>query len=389
MAAKSSKRFERWMIDQLHRCYLEARKGKRKTSDEQRFERDFAVAEEELLRDILEGTYHPSPGVAFIIHDPVMREIVAAPFRDRVVHHFLFNITSAWWETRFSAGSSSCRKGKGTLYGQRRLLSHIRKATHNYHDRAFGAKLDIQGYFMSLDHDLLYERVMWGLEQQFHHPTTPGEIVGVDCHPDDREKLFGLLTYLWYRIIHDHPMRNVTIRGRRSDWNGLPKDKSLFTQPGHRGLVIGNLTSQLLSNIFMDQLDRFVEFDLGYKFYGRYVDDFYIIVPIEQKSQLLADVKIIERYLSEQLKLTLHPKKRLFQEVDKGIPFIGAKLFPGFMLPSDRARHNAYAAARHLAETGEGLEEFKCRMGSIIHLNSRVMMKKIFETFGWETDWED
>lgn len=381
-------RFEHFILQELWDAYDTARKGKRHTVDEHRFELNDMEDIINLRDSIVRRYYKPSRGVAFIIRDPVTREIVAAPFRDRVIHHFLFNVCAEWWDRRFLPDSYSCRKGKGTLYGQKRLARHIRQVTNNYTEQAFAVKLDIQGYFMSLNHELLYERILWGLDQQFYHSTRPDVENGIRCHPEDRSKLYDTLKYLWHEVIFDEPMQNIAIRGRRSDWKYLPKSKSLFAQPKGRGIVIGNLTSQLLSNIFLDQLDRFVTFDLGYKHYGRYVDDFFIIVPIAKKEQLLRDVAVIEKYLAAELKLTLHPKKQYRQTVDKGVPFIGTVVYPGFITPGRRARNNCFKAAYRLATNGEGdIEGFVARMGHMKHINSRKFLKKVFDTYGWEFDW--
>lgn len=377
--------FADFLLDELWQAYLTARKGKRTTVDEHRFELN-AIENIIDLRDcLLRRYYEPSRGVAFIVQDPVIREIVAAPFRDRVIHHFLYNICADWWDRRFLADSYSCRRGKGTLYGQKRLARHIRQATNNYTEPAFAIKLDIQGYFMSLNHRKLYERVLWGLDQQFFHSPHSDHENNIRCRTADREKLYKLLQYTWREIIFDDPMRNITIRGQRSDWRNLPSNKSLFNQPKGRGIVIGNLTSQLLSNIFLDQLDRFVTFDLGYRHYGRYVDDFFIVVPLPQKAQLLRDIEVIRKYLYYELGLTLHPKKQYRQTVDKGVPFIGVVVYPGYITPGKRSRANFYRAAYKMATNGEGdLDGIVSRIGHMKHINSRRFIHKLFDDFGWD-----
>ena len=380
--------FPTFLLRELWSAYLAARKGKKHTIDEHRFELNDMENLIDLRDSILRRYYHPSRGVAFIIQDPVIREIVAAPFRDRVIHHFLFNICSDWWDRRFIPDSYSCRKGKGTLYGQKRLARHLRQATANYTRPAFVAKLDIQGYFMSLNHDRLYRRVLWGLDQQFYRTNRPDPDNGIRCAPKYRHQLYHLLCYLWKEIIYDRPMDGIAIRGKRSDWRKLPRNKSLFHQPPGQGIVIGNLTSQLLSNIFLDQLDRFVVHQLGYPHYGRYVDDFYILVPLERREQLLRDVTVIRDYLQFHLGLTLHPKKRYYQTVDHGVPFIGATVYPGYIVPSKRAKRKAYQAAYRLATNGEGeVEGMVSRMGCLVHINSRRFFKQLFDTFGWDYDW--
>lgn len=140
--------FEDFLLEELWEAYFTARKGKRHTIDEHRFELNAMENILDLREAILRRVYKPSRGVAFIIQDPVTREIVAAPFRDRVVHHFLYNICAEWWDRRFSADSYSCRKQKGTLYAQERLQKHIRQALNESPShRGFIVKLDLRGIF--------------------------------------------------------------------------------------------------------------------------------------------------------------------------------------------------------------------------------------------------
>ncbi len=396
MPSKQYPNFDDFLISELWQAYIDARKGKRKTVDEHRFELN-DLENIFLLRDsILRRHYQPSRGVTFIVHDPVIREIVAAPFRDRLVHHFLYNICAEWWDRRFITDSYSCRVGKGVLFGQKRLAKHIRQATLNYSRPAFAASLDLRSYFLSLSHDKLYARAIWGLDRQFKLDTPldklpPNYLVreNIRCDPNHRAKLYQTCKFLWHQIIYDDPMRDITVRGKPHEWAALPAHKSLFNrQPGH-GIVIGNLTSQLLSNIFLDQFDRFVTMDLGYKHYGRYVDDFYIIVPMEQKERLLRDIAAIEAYLRDNLDLTLHPDKRRYQNVNIGVPFVGAVVYPGFIVPSQRAKRKAYQAAYNLETTACGLVDgIVAREGTLVHINSRKFFKQLFDSFGWEYDWQ-
>lgn len=381
-------RFKDFLLDELWRAYAVARLGKRSTFDEHRFEIN-DIENIRLLRDsIMRRVYRPSRGVAFIVKEPVIREIVAAPFRDRVIHHFVFNYCGDWWDRHFIYDSYSCRKGKGTLFGQQRLFSHIRSVSKNNTEKAYVLKLDIMGYFMHLPKQKLYERAVWGLNRQFYpkNPTPEYFLKNqINCHAGDREELYRVLKFLWHEIIFDKPMEGISIRGSRDDWDQLPPTKSLFNQPPNRGIVIGNLTSQLLSNIYLDQLDRFITQDLGYKHYGRYVDDFYIVVPERQCNQLLRDVAVIEKYLDQKLNLTLHPKKRYFQTADHGIPFIGAVVYPQFVVSGRRSRTKLFKAAYKLATVGEGTPQDLCvRMGTSQHLNNWHLYKKVFETFGWD-----
>lgn len=393
----SSASFSDFLLSELWVAYGTARKGKRKTYDEHRFELNDMENIIALRDSIISRHYRPSRGVTFVVRDPVIREIVAAPFRDRIVHHFLYNICADWWDRRFIVDSYSCRIDKGTLFAQQRLAQHIRQVTLNYTRPAFAIALDIKSYFINLNHDKLVERLYWGLDRQFQRSVPSDQIPAgyfprnqIRCRPSDRDELYQTVKFLWYQVIHDDPMRDIVIRGSRKDWKSLPLSKSLFNRRAGHGLVIGNLTSQLVSNIYLDQLDRFITLDLGYQHYGRYVDDFFILVPMPQKEQLLRDIAVIGHYLHDQLDLELHPYKQYKQNIEKGIPFVGSVVYPGFIIPSRRVRRKAFQAAYRLATTGGGsLEGLISREGNLLHINSRRFFKSLFDTFGWRYDWTD
>ena len=361
--------YQNYLYQELVEAYQKARVGgKRKTLDEHRFEVNDLENILRLRDAIIARRYHPSRGVAFIIHDPVTREVFAAPFVDRVVHHFLFKHTSSWWEPRLINSAYSCRKGKGTLYGIKNLQHHIRSVSENGKIKTYVVKRDLKGYFMSLDHNRLYSRILWGLKRQF---------------PDGGE-LYRTLKYLWREIIFDDPVSGVRIRGRASDWDELPADKSLFSQPKGRGIVIGNLTSQLLSNIYLDQLDRFITITLGYKAYGRYVDDFFIVIKESELAKLLQDLAKVERFTAR-LGLTIHPKKQFEILSEEGVDFLGAKVYWDHIVPGSRIKKNFASKAYRLATTGEGkLESISSYDGHLAHLNSHKLNYKIYSGLGWD-----
>lgn len=315
-----------WLSKELCKAYINARRGKASKPQVAEFDKNSKAEIAALAREIHSRRYQPQASTAFIVNRPVKREIFAAQFRDRVVHHFLFNQVSKWWDARFIEDNYSCRLGKGTLYGIRRLDHHIRSASRNYTQPAYILKLDLQGYFMSLDRKKLYQRAIWGLDRQF-----PGK--GYN---------YQLCKFLWKVIIFNDPLKGVMFNCPRNAWKGLPPSKSLFHQPKGRGIAIGNLTSQLLSNMYLDQLDRFVTLELGYRHYGRYVDDFYIVS--SSKEELIKTTSVIENYLKNNLALTLHPHKRHLQECSKGVAFLGAVIYPFRLHPGKRLKRNLLAA---------------------------------------------
>ena len=139
----------RWLRSELERAYLAARRGKTSKPEVIDFDKVCKQELDALAREIHTREYKPKPSTTFIVNKPVKREIFAAAFRDRIVHHFLFNQVSGWWDARFIEDNYSCRKGKGTLYGISRLDHHIRSVSNNYQTDAYVLKLDIQGYLLA------------------------------------------------------------------------------------------------------------------------------------------------------------------------------------------------------------------------------------------------
>ena len=367
MSEAYKRRLEDWLLERLYIAYKEARRGKRRTVDEHKFEMNLFENLLNLRDSILDRVYKPGRSVAFITYNPVIREIFAATFRDRIVHHFLFDIVYDWWDARLIYDSYSCRKGKGTKFGIDRLEHHIRHVTENYEKKAYVIKLDVQGYFMSLSRKKLYERAMWGLDRQF---------------PEGGE-VYEICKFLWHEIIFDDPIEGVRRKGSVKNWEKLPKSKSLFCQPPGQGIVIGNLSSQLLSNIYLDQLDRFVTFELGYKHYGRYVDDFFLVVTEEELPKAKEDIKAIETYLTG-LGLTLHPVKRYIQEVHKGVEFLGAVIYPKCRVPGRRLKRNFYRAAREYVMIDHRDERIMSYLGHLKYYDARRFERELFEEMGWE-----
>ena len=360
--------FYKWLKHRLYIAFYEAKAGKQGTADEYVFELNLETNMRQLTDDIYYRMYKPSRGIAFLISQPVMREIFAAPFRDRVVHHFLYDMSADWWDKRLDYDAYSCRKGKGTLFGVRRLEHHIASVSENYTKEAYAIQLDIQGYFMSLDRRALVKRVEWGLAKQF----------------DAGSPMYDLLDYLWKEVILDDPTDGVKIRGNISDWDKLPANKSLFCQPPGKGIVIGNLSSQLLSNIYLGQLDMFIRQELGYSHYGRYVDDFFLIVPSAELTTAKENIRVIERYLADELGLVLHPKKRHIQEVRKGVAFLGMVVYPHHTVPGRRMNRNFHQAMRETIEGVREVESVISYLGRLKHCNGQKFAERVFRHNGLE-----
>ena len=310
------------LIADLHAAFALAARHKKKTASIVDFAAHLDQNLESLANELLERAYRPRPSTCFIITDPKKREVFAADFADRVVHHLYFAYAAPIFERTFIADSYSCIAGRGTHYGIDRLAAHIRSESLNHSRPAYALKLDIRGYFMHIRRQLLADMAVRTLRRMADHrvcrhlATTWAECVDVD-----------FLVYLSRAIILADPAEACIRRGRPSDWEGLPASKSLFHSPAGCGLPIGNLTSQLFSNVYLGRFDDFMKREMGCRHYGRYVDDAYVI---SHDRRWLADlIPTVREWLACNLGLELHEGKTRIEPVRQGVEFLGAFVKPG------------------------------------------------------------
>lgn len=366
------------LLNDLFQAYFDARKNKRNTINALAFEINFEEKLFALATEIINCRYKPKPSICFVVNKPVKREIFAANFRDRVVHHLLFNYISPFFEKVFINDCYSCRKNKGTHYGIQRVDHFIRSCSENYTQDCYILKLDIKGYFMSINRQMLFEMVKRILI-------------------NNRNKItfdFDLVLYLLKLVIFNDPTTNCIVKGKNTDWNDLPQSKSLFHVNSGCGLPIGNLTSQLFGNVYLSSFDHFVKRDLRIKYYGRYVDDFVLIH--ENIEYLKSLIPIISSYLTEELQLELHPKKIYLQHFSKGVKYLGAVVKPHRISVANRTKGNFYEAveiqnrlARNHKPSAEERKVFVSSMNSYLgimkHYKTHKIRKKIIckQLSGW------
>jgi RNA-directed DNA polymerase len=159
---------------------------------------------------------------------------------------------------------------------------------------------------------------------------------------------YDLIIYLIHIVIFNDPTQDCNLKGKNSDWKNLPFTKSLFHAEKDCRLPIGNLTSQLFGNIYMNEFVHFVKRDLDIKYYGRYVDDFILIHP--DKGYLLWMIKKIDSYLSTELNLQLHPHKIYLQHYTKGVAYLVAIIKPHRTYVGSRIKGNFYEAIKEQNE---------------------------------------
>lgn len=177
---------------------------------------------------------------------------------------------------------------------------------------------------MHIDKNILFEKLAFFIGEKY------------------KEQDKKLVIDLCRKVIFNNPTLNCVIKGKREDWQGLPPDKSLFHSPPNCGLPIGNLTSQIFANFYMNCFDHYIKHDLKVRFYGRYVDDFVIVSP--DKEYLKSLTSTIRNYLKSELRLTLHPRKIYLQHYTKGVKYLGAVIKPSRIYIANRTKGNFYRA---------------------------------------------
>ncbi len=360
---------EQLLVD-LYQAYRAARKNKRGRVYQLQFEFDLENNLVELCDELIERRYVPRPSTCFVIHDPKMREVFAAEFRDRIVHHLFYNYTAALFERTFIADTYSCIKGRGTHYGIERLKHHISSVSAAYTRPCYVMKLDIRGYFMHIDRVLLREICR----------ETLGKMRKRRCGDRLWAQLvdFEFVDYLLEMIINTNPLDGCRRLGDLSDWDNLPKEKSLFCSAEGCGLPIGNLSSQLFSNVYMNRFDQFMKRKMGCKHYGRYVDDAYVVAG--DRLTLKSMIAPIREYLSKELHLELNMDKLQIHDAYSGVDFLGAYIRPyrTYVSASSlrRMRQKLYTSAYESREQMQSaINSF---LGVMSHYDSYRMRRVMF-----------
>lgn len=318
----------------IHNCWLKCRRRKRNTLNALRFELDLERNLLRLERELKTKSYRPARSVCFAVEKPKLREIFAAEFRDRVVHHILVDYLEKIFEPKFIFDSYACRKGKGTHRAAARLQTFARRVTANSTRPAFYLQLDLKSYFVSINKGILLDLVrrrvadpdaLWLAEVVINH----------DCAAD------------------------FILKGKPGLLALLPPHKTLFKAPPGRGLPIGNVTSQFFANVYLNELDQFVKRGLRVKHYIRYVDDFILLS--EDREQLALWKEKIAEFIREHLKLEIHPEKQRIAPVSDGMDFLGYIVRPGYMLVRKRVVRNFKRKMAELEKSAVkgGVLEFK------------------------------
>jgi RNA-directed DNA polymerase len=294
-----------YSFESLWRAYRECRRNKRATFNALAFEVDAEAKLLALAQELRTHTYRPGRSICFITAGLKPREVFAADFRDRIVHHLLVGRLEPVFEPRFIHDSYACRPGKGTLAASNRLMQFLRRITCNGRRPAWSLKLDVASFFTSIHKQTLYAVIA--------------------RHVRDPELLWLTHTVLFHDPTHDYRFQSVdaSAPGPKTVGYPVPRRKSLFGKDNECGLPIGNLTSQFWANVYLNELDQFVKRTLRCRHYVRYVDD--LVLLSNDADELLRWRGQIEQFLEVRLRLTLRAERQEPMPVGRGVDFVGWK----------------------------------------------------------------
>lgn len=290
-----------FILEALVIAYLDCRKHKRNSPSTIAFELRLEENLCQLRDELVSGEYRPGRSVCFVVTHPKAREVWAADFRDRIVHHLLYNRVSPYFHARFIANSCACIPGRGTLYAAERLEHDVRSVTQNWSRPAWYLKCDLANFFVAIDKTVLHQLLLPGMPSAWWR-------------------------WLMETVLFHDPRTDVDVRCPPSLLSKVPPHKSLFNAPENYGLPIGNLSSQFFANVFLNVLDQYAKQQLLARRYVRYVDDF---VLLHEDPAWLSDAhRKIEAFLPERLHAYLNPRKTIHQPVARGIDFVGHVIRP-------------------------------------------------------------
>jgi RNA-directed DNA polymerase len=311
-------------LENLLAAWQEFIKGKRSRKDVQQFELRLMQNIFSLHRDLAAKTYKHSLYEAFNISDPKPRNIHKANVRDRLLHHALYRVLYPFFDRTFIATSYSCRKGKGSHKALERFRAFACKVSKNHTQTLWVLKCDVRKFFASVDHQTL--------------------IAILETRILDKDIL-----WLLSEIIGSFHAGNEGV-----------------------GLPLGNLTSQLLVNVYMNEFDQFVKHILKARHYIRYADDFVILST--DKTWLEETLRHIEHFLWDELRLRLHPDKVSIRTFASGIDFLGWVHFPNHRVLRPATKRKMFRTIRQKEGKEETVQSY---LGLMRHGNTRKLEQQV------------
>ena len=306
----------------------------------------------EIQNELIYHTYEVGRYREFFVYEPKQRLVMALPFKDRVVQWAIYRVLNPIFEKTYYEHSYACRVGKGTHAAANQLQDWV-KLVHKKTGKWYYLKLDVSKYFYRIDHDVLLKIIRRKIKD---------------------EELMSLLEKI--------------IRSETTNF-GLPSFSSLTETEDRladKGMPIGNLTSQLFANIYLNELDQYVKHELDMHYYIRYMDD--IVMLSDNKKDLMVVKDEIERFLNENLKLNLN-NKTCIRPIGQGVEFVGFRIWNTHMKlrksSTLRMKRNLKQLQKKWSKSEIGLEEIKQSLASyrglLKHSDSYRFVNKLSHDF--------
>ena len=305
----------------------EFKKEKRNKKDVQQFERHLEDNLFELYRQLKRKTYRHGTYQEFYVTDPKRRHIHKSSVRDRVLHHLLYKYLYELFDKHFIYDSYSCRKDKGIHKAVKRLEKFARIVSKNYTENCWSLKCDIKKFFASVDHDILKN------------------LIARKIRDED-------INWLINNVI-----------------DSFSSEKGLG-----RGIPLGNLTSQIFANIYLNEFDQFVKHKLKMKYYLRYADDFLVLNTNTDPKWKEIYLESIKEFLESDLRLELHPKKIATRKLRWGIDFCGYIVLPHYILPRTKTKKRII---NKISKGNVSYQSLQSYLGYFSHANSFKLSEKL------------
>ncbi len=348
---------EQVSLEDLFVAFIDCRRRKKGKKGAKSFT-PYAFHTLSCLRDEMnERRYQLKRSQCFVVKYPVPREVFCAAFRDRIVQHFVYNELNPVIERLLIENTASCRKGKGTDFAIQRCARFVRRETGNYTDIegvSYG-KFDLTGFFMSIDREKLLRDILFVVDNIY------------------TGKYKDVLRYLLPIII----LTDVTIGAQRlspiSDWDMIPPNKTLFGNT--RGLPIGNITSQLFANFYLNGLDHILQH--RHRSYVRYVDD--IVIIDRDRKKIEESKRIAINYLST-MGMRLNVRKSIIGQVRYGVEFLGVKVYPYYSVLGRRRIGRLWYTSRKFDSADKAFLSCASRKGMLNRYHGKRISERWYQS---------
>jgi len=319
-------------VSALFQAYYDCRLTKRNSASALLFEEHLERNLMDLYYELLDGSYQPGQSTVFVVEYPKVREVWAADFRDRIVHHLLYNHIADRFHRRFIFDSYACIPNKGTHRAVARMEHFSRSVTQNFTTPGFVLKMDVANFFVSINR-LVLDSLMTP------HIPEPWWLA------------------LNRTVLHRDPVPDAQIAARPDMLRKVPRHKSLFNAPPNTGLAIGSLNSQFSANIIMNVVDQHAKHALKLRHYVRYVDD---ITVFGNDAKALALIPAqIDTVMQTRLKVKLHPNKTSINRIEHGFDALGYVIHPHARYLRRSTVRNGFNKVAGLCRAGAPLSQVR------------------------------